>query len=195
MRKEFKVEKLIPSLVEKLDAEMYYLRFAPTGWAILFLHEGTGAVSIQSDWGDWSHYWPPRAHGRTSLKAFLCEGDFDYLADKFMGRTEDEFDLEGTVKAIKKRIVEARWQHDLSKDDARELIEEAELMAEEGPVRDVLLDGMSATMRRLLGGEHWPIIEYRKPAKYLWLRDGVLPALVDELRRHLPMAAPEVKNG
>ena len=108
--------------IKKNTPERYTLWFKHSGWAVIFLDEDGGFLSIQSDWGDYAYRWSH--HGRESLKHFLIELDknHDYLAKKLaMGNASlsRHFCLDGTIKALKKDIVRRRRSSDLTAQCAR----------------------------------------------------------------------------
>jgi len=84
-------------------------------------HEGMyycGEITIQSSFGTWGYIWTACAN---PFKEFLQEVEFDYAFGKFMGAKLEQFDGEGSMRAMRERIIENR-QHDwLSKADARAL--------------------------------------------------------------------------
>lgn len=124
-------------------------------WAICTVNDETGELTIQSDWGSWTHRWnaSPKALGAPTLTHFLADMDHsDYVARKLNreGRGEDEFDVAATAAVLKGRILErrredgrrdeyvARWERDLNpglrrrhldRHTARQLWEEVEDLA------------------------------------------------------------------
>lgn len=84
-------------------------------------HEGTyycGEITIQSSFGTWGYIWTACAN---PFKEFLQEVEFDYAFGKFMGLQLEEFDGDGSMRAMRERIIENRWHTWLSKVDARAL--------------------------------------------------------------------------
>jgi len=102
------------------------------GWGILRFSEEDAFVSIQSDYGNWSHVWPKRHLGRPSVAAFLAEVECDYAGDKMLGADRDVYDEERTVKWIKEWILECRREGAWTGDRAREEWELLGLLEERG---------------------------------------------------------------
>ncbi len=173
----------------RVGCELYSCRFSNrSGWALLILDEETGAVTIQSDYGDWSFIWPPAAHGRKSLKHFLCEGDFHYLAGKFMGRADiDVFDFDATISEMKREIAEDRRARAIEKQEARDLFDELDRMDDESS-EDLFYTNLDRTVSDHFSGEPFLLFQHKKKPEYLWLLHGILPALIGELRKLLPEA-------
>jgi len=48
----YQIKSIKQSITKKYD-----LRFAPSGYAIIFLDDATGMISMQTDWGNFSHAW------------------------------------------------------------------------------------------------------------------------------------------
>jgi hypothetical protein len=89
-------------------------------------HEGTyycGEITIQSSFGTWGYIWTACAD---PFKEFLQQVEFDYAFGKFMGSKLDEFDGDGSMRAMRERIIEHRKHDWLSKADARALWDELE---------------------------------------------------------------------
>lgn len=189
MKKEYQkqYELVVDRFQRKTGSEMFTASFANrSGWAILVLDEDTGFVSIQSDYGNWDFIWPPACHGRRSLKHFLCEADYPYLAGKFFhGRGEEEFDFHGTVDKIKRDIIDARRGGEVGNENAREVYDEVDEMEECG--EDTFYANMSRDLSIVLGDEPWHSFVHRKKPEYLWLVHGILPALIGELRKFIPV--------
>ncbi len=86
------------------------------GWAIATVNDSTGELSIQSDWGCWSHRWSVENLGRTAdsrpltLTEFIGDrGGGHYLADKLTPREDRErFDAEATVRELRRTLVQRR---------------------------------------------------------------------------------------
>lgn len=121
--------------VTKTVRECYEVRDGKPGgeWANITLHcwdrranvgtqhEGTyycGEITIQSSFGTWGYIWTACAN---PFKEFLQEIEFEYAFGKFMGSKLEQFDGEGSMRAMRERIIENRRRDWLSKADARAL--------------------------------------------------------------------------
>lgn len=173
--------------------EFYSVTFADRkGWAYLVLHEQTGLVAIISDYGSWSNVWHPKAHQRSSLKAFICEGDFDYLTRKLLPSDRwEKFDLELTLKQLKKTLLENRRSGNSKapKEDFRDVWD----FLEAAEFEELTSEGLYNELPK----EHVEVISEWVPElfvsvptpEFMWLKHGILPALVTELTARLPVAA------
>lgn len=82
-------------------AEVYHFSKIGHGdsWAIFMVHEESSTLCIESDWGNWAHRWP--RHGRTSLKAFIAEGDAGYFKNKLSYGHQEHFYKEATEEKVR----------------------------------------------------------------------------------------------
>ena len=125
------------------------------GWALCTVNDSTGELSIQSDWGSWTHRWSPdpRHLGALTLTHFLGDrASCDYLANKLSResgtRSGEEFDADETVAKLRRRLSERRLE------EARAWIEYYR-DDDPGVVPDVLADPPSwAAKRPYSGGYH-----------------------------------------
>lgn len=93
-------------------------------WAKIQLEESTGAVTIRSDYGNWSFGgWYHRGEG-LSLAKFLTQINADYAGGKFLGANLDVFDADGSRKHIREYIIEARREAGIHADDEQARQEE-----------------------------------------------------------------------
>lgn len=187
MKHEPDFYKLTPENFRRMeDAEVYSMRFANrSGWAIAFIHEPTGTVCLRTDYGDWSFSWPSPGRGNCTLKEFLCGGHFEYLADKFEQGRSRRFDFESTVLNIKNKIAEASDDKPYTCDE--DLVREMNDWLDEEAQNDTALfiDRMPSALSKLLGDAPYEYMVYDRDYRFYWLRDGILPALVEELRKTL----------
>lgn len=173
------------------DAEVYSCRFNNrAGWAVLILHDETGTVAVHSDYGDWVYSWPRPGRGECSLREFLASCSEEYVAQKFMGRDERRiFDFDGTVKAFKEAIIQSRRERNLDQEKARSLFNDVVDM-EEIESEDLFWERLSGDLHDFIDGDYYGYAAHKPEAGYLWLRDGILPALLAEIRKTKPEAAP-----
>lgn len=88
--------------VNKSVTEKYDFRFDKAGYAIVFLDEVSGLITMNTDWGNFSYGWPSPGRGTGTLKEFLASCDTGYLLDKFCRR--NWFDEDGTKEALKELV-------------------------------------------------------------------------------------------
>lgn len=155
------------------------------GWALFTVNPWAGTLSIQSGWGDWSHRWSLHHLGlndlpvETRLCRFLSQGSHDYVARKLMPRDQQwEHDNQASCRLIYARLVDQRVP-DLPKQwDFEEALKEC-LAAEdlvEAVESEFLDEGDS-------GFDLRELCVRRDSSLFLLLRDQLLPAFVEQLRR------------
>lgn len=113
-------------------------------WVTFSCHTSFGAYS-----NHWSHI------GSNDWREFIQGGDCDHVMSKFCPGKSQEADFEGTVKAFKKMIREARSEGDLTKDEARSA---REMLAEGiSKARDYesVPDAAVAMLLDHVSGEDW----------------------------------------
>lgn len=101
--------------VTRSSCEMYQVSFIPSGWAVFFLDNRTGCMSIQSDWGEFSHCWTH--HGCKSLKHFLAKVSPSYLAEKLCyGRPElgQHFYADKSLDKLKRLVLKKRRRKEIT---------------------------------------------------------------------------------
>lgn len=173
----------------RTDAEVFSTRFDKQyGWAIIILHEETGVVAITSDYGDWVYSWPSPGRGPYTLKEFVCHGSYDYMACKFEAGKPEQFDGDATHRAFYKRLFDQRREDALEKDEARDIFDSLEACEWNGSVEGFYLSA-DDDLREWMGGDWYESVVYTRGHKFYWLRDGILPALVEEIRKTLPTPA------
>jgi hypothetical protein len=89
-----------------------------------------GEILIYSSFGSWAHQW---GHLETPFLRWLLTCEFGYVFTKFMGADLQEFDGEGSVKGMRKRVIDRRRTGGWSKETARAMwdaIEDVESQAE-----------------------------------------------------------------
>lgn len=89
--------------VEKTTTEKYFLKFS-TGWAIIYLDDSLGNISIESDWGSYSSMWGGK---KGEFKEFLTRMDDGYIL-RNLNKGASYFDVDESIKRIKKAIIKAR---------------------------------------------------------------------------------------
>ena len=100
-----------------------YKVYIDSRWqATIMIEESSGLLSIQSEYGHFSHYWGTsgRAKGNTFKQELLRFG-LDYVQNKlgYNDNLGDWFDFDKTVKEIKRNIVESRKDGSIDSGKAR----------------------------------------------------------------------------
>ncbi len=177
-------------------AEVFSCRFGDrAGWAIILLHEETGTVAIESDYGKWIFSWPSPGRGQCTLREFICHGSYDYMANKFLAGQKERWDKERTIAGISDAIAEACDEQPITwhEDRCKELNDWLEDEAPDYDHEVMFIERMPKDMHELLGGAPWEYLKFDQQPEFYWLRDGVLPALVTELRKTMPKQEEAVK--
>lgn len=181
------------SFFRRNDAEVYSCRFEKTmGWAIMLLHEETGTVAIHSDYGDWVFSWPAYGRGQCTLKEFLCDpGDsYDYLANKFEQGRKEKYDHEATKRKLSDTLLaEAADEKPITWNDDRVSDMRGWLEDEAPDHPEMFIERLTDDWKELLGDEPWEHLVYDRAPSFYWLRDGILPALISEIRKTMPAKA------
>lgn len=97
------------------------------------LHENAGTISIESDYGNWSHMWGSMGG---NIREFIIRCGKDYLMDKFTCNDHKDrgcFNFDKTISRIKREIIEARKEMELEKNEAREMYNESEELNNNAP--------------------------------------------------------------
>lgn len=119
-----KTDKISNNTITKSAAEKYIIRGDKISWSVIMLDDEYGDISIQSDWGNFGYIWGPLGRGSGTLKEFLITADIDYIKDKFSypenGGKNYVYEKE-SLNNLKKDIITARKEHQLSKKEARSI--------------------------------------------------------------------------
>lgn len=81
------------------------------GWACCTVNDATGELTIQSDWGSWSHRWNVTAlgGGQTLTEFISRDTSYDYLAHKLMSDDQARcFSPDRTLEHLRERLRERR---------------------------------------------------------------------------------------
>lgn len=170
----------------KYPGDVYYLRFQQIGWAIVLIDERTGTIAIHSDFGDWTHSWNPQHTGRPSLKHFITDGSFEYLADKFYHGRKDgtEFDSEATIKRFREGIDEDVNGGNLSEGKANTLIDELNELDDYRDAQEFYSD-MPKHLSEYLGGDAYEYFVYSHTHAHKLLQNELLPEIAEVFKREL----------
>lgn len=121
--------------------KVYKLRdIGDCGWADIAIDpsENGGRISIASDWGSWQKYWGSCG---SDFEKFLIglRNNMDYVAGKM--QADNFFDFEGTINALKSRVLEYRRRDEIEKNKARLIYNEIKSIEDEGyPSRNSFLE-------------------------------------------------------
>lgn len=175
-------------------------------WAICTVNDATGELSIQSDWGNWSHRWgtDPKHLGSPTLTAFIADrSSCHYLADKLSpseGRQAARmFDAEATIAEFRGMVLERRREDAhrtrgrggfLDRETARHLWDELGRLNHDNA--DEFLRGFYEIedASKFISEEPYHLLASCPTPAYLVLLHGILPALVETIRARAEQADP-----
>ncbi|MBC7953162.1 MAG: hypothetical protein H7Z12_15250 [Rhodospirillaceae bacterium] len=139
------------------SADLYCVR-AGYEWALIAMDENTGLVAVQSSFGAFNYVWPPQ-HRSQPLDEFVTTLDFGYFMSKTRGLDAKEFDLDETIKAFRRWIIDARRATNIDKDEAREAWDALEDIRMEDPRTaehmGTLINDDRARLHAALGDDWW----------------------------------------
>ncbi len=183
MRKE-RFEMDNEYIVKKWDCEVYSVKPGKGSWdwALFFVDENTGALSIQSSYGDFEYIWS--CIGDKTLKEFLLGLNEEYLRKKIT-RGPDfgmEFDDKATLKAMRKEIEEDQeeWEHSRGKEFYTRLFEEFE-GSEEEEFRDWFMN----TTKVFQFFEGCPPVRYYKGGQWVGFYKNLWPLFMDVIEQEI----------
>ena len=117
-------------ICRKSQAEVYSIRPKQGfGWGIFMIDEGTGSLSVISDYENYNYRWGSGCFSG-SFKKFLTEIDTGYLLDK-VAHDCIELKFDESVVKWKKEIIEARRENGWEKEKIRELWDDFESIISE----------------------------------------------------------------
>lgn len=165
------------------SARTYFFRSSRQlgGYAYCTVNDETGALSIISDWGNWSHMWNPAHLGCASLTHFIADRrGYDYLANKLLGRDEAwVLDADATISKWRRRLLEARRAERIGAHEAREIWHRLGSLFDDEGNESIFIEHAY----RIEGFDHWiserpwEETEHRYSHVYRALVDWILPAL------------------
>lgn len=101
-------------------AEFYRIRSGQFSWALISLHEATGAFLCHSDFGSFCYTWPPQYRSE-SLKRFLSRLDRGYFMEKTRGQSWMQFSPEATLASMYHTILRNRRDGSITREAARKV--------------------------------------------------------------------------
>lgn len=160
-------------------------------WCHATIDDEYWTLSITSDHGNWSYRWNTET-GRTLTAAIASDFGTDYMACKLCP-DRSKYDPDETEKGCKRRIIEARRDGDLTREEAREAWRGLEDVGwdDERQTYDDLGNVPPAWLFRDDTSEY---LKQSATGAFLHLRDAYLPALIDALRA-LPGPTPDPLPG
>jgi hypothetical protein len=171
--------------VVRSACERYFVRTGrPCEWAVILLSEQGGVLSILSDWGSWSHFWPN--HGDPSFKHFLLRvesnGSRDYLIRKLRGHRTD-FDFDASVKALRRACGAAYRDREINKERCRDAIAEIENLEHTASADDFARQVLDSGEFGFIGFEEMSeVVVKRDSGALLGFLDRLWPAFIARLR-------------
>lgn len=115
-----------------------------------------GKVTMECFGESWSAYWG--GMGDRSTIDFFLGASVDYLVGCFARGSEIDrhvFDGAALEKTVRKRVIEWRLAKDLSRDEARELYEEADSLSNFGTAEALMYSQEAGDLLAYLFGTEW----------------------------------------
>jgi len=156
------------------------------GLAVVALLEdhgnGRGTLTVRHDGDAWTHFW---GNMGCDLRPFLRSSHPDYIVRKLqigIKKTVADESAEALVQHARAHIIERRRQGDLTRDQARELWDEAEWFSDDG------IASQTDRMAEIFGDCWWEDGIPQKPnQEYARLR-AVVEAVLAALRQEVAAA-------
>lgn len=169
---------------KKSTCERYDIKFGGWGWAIITIDERGGLFNCQSDYGTYAYTWPN--HGSKTFKHFLIEisKSPDYLLKKVAQKTY--FDFDSHLEKWKKTIFKMRKEHEITKDQTRELFDFLDYLDSGASYDLIQMDILSNDLVSDLGAP-WDIFEMDKdytPDAYGFVSE-VMPIFASILKNEI----------
>lgn len=156
------------------------------GWDYVWFSydEDKGFIQISSSYGTWSYVWSAMGEG-VKLSEFFQKASDSYLVDKFFGASHKEyFDSDQADRDIRKEIARDRRDGNLTKTEARELIDAVQDMVDDFDSnyendRSRFLDAFAdVEVLQQWRPEYWDNSWGMMPTgKYLTLKNEIIPLI------------------
>ena len=169
--------------VQKAYIERYYFRFENGNWAQIYIDSEHNTLMCQSTFGDYGYpYWHPAK--TETFKDFLIgmENEKQYLLEKV---AKKEFDLDLTVQNWKAQIIEWRRSENCTKNQAREMWDVINDLADSGANASELYHNLEdyPTFREVCSDWWDGAIASDYTIDAYAFADIVFPALVEVLKK------------
>lgn len=122
--------------VTKATADSYIVQ-KDGEYARFFVDHGVGqsgnqwaCLAIMSSYGNYGYFW---SHMGMSYHEFLAKIDFGYAMSKLTGGNYMEFDIDETIKRLRKETLEDRRIGGIDKKEARNIYSTLEILENERP--------------------------------------------------------------
>lgn len=138
-----------------------------------------GEILVNSSFGSYCNSW---SHCGQPFKLFLAGLDFGYFMTKCLGLAADEYDGEGTLRAVKKRIIAERRYGNFDRFDARtawDALDDYEIEHSEYGLRDAT---GCYEIGEALGPEWYELIRKRPTAQSRGFWRDIWPHFVAAVR-------------
>ena len=150
-------------------------------------------VMVTSSYGDYGYFWN---HCGVRGKKSLIGMSMDYCMGKFMGKSLDVFDLDATIKAMKKPLVEAMRKREISRTLAREYWDCIENIESERPNNESMFvtacyEHFSDLRNDDRYSEPWHYTATRYDSNAVGFWNEIWLPLMDELRAELEVERVE----
>jgi hypothetical protein len=146
-------------------------------------------VTVRSDYGTWSHGWSTKGMGNKTIYEFMAETPVDYFVHKFQYNIPKVFDVDGTLKNIKKSLRTELKEKRLSRKQYNTAMKELENLKHEDSEDGFLYAAAqeAVTLCHILNDELYFFVEHKIPDNIRFFFDTLFPKffpLIKELANH-----------
>lgn len=172
------------------------------GWDYVWVtyNDLKGLISISSSFGNFAYIWNSRGEGVSLREFFIEASSTDYLANKFFSEDTKKatvFEYSIAIAEIKKLIIDDRKARKISKEEARDLLEELEGMGSDYESEEMFYRAFFDSKE--LSEWQPEIYEYTpgrvRSEKYLVLKDEIIPMIQKHFKKELEKEAIHKAKG